>query len=305
MASTKAPEGWRTPGRFAKCGALILAWLLALPWFVQAHAPDTSYLRAVVSKHALELRFTFDIATLHRIERLDADNDGKVTRAEAEKAAPEIAEFLRQSITLEVNGTKAELGALQSLGWPVDAGESVAEKDYGQTLVHFTFKLEPRKVIEDFYVLYEVFAQLGVVHRAVANIEQEDKHMEVVFNQFEPDYLYDTYWRQEANRSEKGEPAVDRRSSFYRGVAGVWGLWWLPLGLLLAYALTLRWKNDRCYKWLLGMAFWFWLFAYGMDSNPTPDRGALTVGAVAGWWMMAFVVWPFRSLARSLWKIRE
>ena len=42
--------------------------------------------------YALELRFTFDIATLHRIERLDADTDGKVTRAEAEKAAPEIAD---------------------------------------------------------------------------------------------------------------------------------------------------------------------------------------------------------------------
>src|SRR6188472_2487134 len=101
---------------------LMLLWAAVLSTSAFAHAPDTSYLRAVVSKHALELRFTFDIATLHRIERLDADNDGKVTRAEAEKVAPEIAEFLRQSITLEVNGTKAELGALQPLGWPVDAG---------------------------------------------------------------------------------------------------------------------------------------------------------------------------------------
>jgi hypothetical protein len=259
----------------------------------------------VVSKHALELRFTFDIATLHRIERLDADQDGKVTRAEAEKVAPGIAEFLKQTITLELNGAKAELGTLQPLGWPVDAGESVEEKNYGQTLLHFTFKQDSKKVIEDFYVLYEVFAQLGAVHRVVANIEQEDKHMEVVFNQFEPDYLYDTYWRGDAAPAKAEDPHASIKDSFRRGAEGVWGLWWLPLCLLVGYALTLRWTNDRCYKWLLGLAFWFWLMVFGMDSNPTQDRGALTVGAVAGWWLMALVLWPLRSAARSLWKIGE
>jgi hypothetical protein len=201
-------------------------------------------LRAVVAKHALELRFTFDIATLHRIERLDADNDGKVTRAEAEKVAPEIAEFLRQSITLEVNGTKAELGALQPLGWPVDAGESVEEKNYGQTLVHFTFKQDsPQKVIEDFYVLYEVFAQLGAVHRAVANIEQEDKHMEVVFNQFEPDYLYDTFWREEAvsvARPASKDGGSSFALTFRNSMDLVWQFVGVPLMLLAACSLMPR-----------------------------------------------------------------
>ena len=96
-----------------------------------AHAPDTSYLRAVVSKHSLELRFTFDLAMLHRILRVDRDQDGKVTRAEAEAVAPDIASFLEETVTLEVNGQKAEFGTLQPLGWPVDAGDSVEEKIYG------------------------------------------------------------------------------------------------------------------------------------------------------------------------------
>jgi hypothetical protein len=284
---------------------LALAWLLALPWTVNAHAPDTSYLRAVVSKHALELRFTFDIATLHRIKRLDRDQDGKVTRAEAEAVAPDIAKFLETAVTLELNGQKANLGTSQPIGWPVDAGEFAEEKNYGQTLVHFTFKQDsPGKVIEDFYVLYEVFAQLGAVHRVVANIEQEEKHMEVVFTQFEPDYLYDTFWRAEASSpgASASATAMGRMASFRAGAALVWGFWWLPIAVVMGYAVTLRWTDDRCYKWLLGMAFWFWFLVYFTDSNPTPQLGAATVGAVAAWWLMAFILWPVRTLARGLWR---
>jgi hypothetical protein len=300
---TKAAEGRRTPGRFARFGVLVFAWTFLLSSSVQAHAPDTSYLRAVVSKHALELRFTFDLATLYRIERLDADNDGKVTRAEAEKVAPDIAEFLRRSIVLEVNEKKTELGELQHLGWPVDAGELVEEKNYGQTLVNFTFKQQtPRKVIEDFYVLYEVFAQLGAVHRVVANIEQDEKHLEVVFTQFEPDFLYDTYWTQSKELTATSQGVVDRKGHFRRGAAGVWSIRWLPMAVVLAYIFTLRWSDRRCCKWLLGLAFWFWLFVFGTDSNPTPERGATTVGAVAAWWLLALVLWPVRMVAQGLWR---
>jgi hypothetical protein len=293
MASTKAPEGWRTPGRFAKFGALTLAWLLALPWFVQAHAPDTSYLRAVVSKHALELRFTFDIATLHRIERLDADGDGKVTRAEAEKVAPGIAEFLRQSITVEVNGEKAELGTLQPLGWPVDAGKSVEEKNYGQTLLNFTFKQEsPQKVIEDFYVLYEVFAQLGAVHRVVANIEQEDKHVEVVFNQFEPDYLYDTYWREEA--------APASVLTFRGGVQEAWSRWWVPLVVVLLVCVVPR---GRFHYWFGCLALVWVVLATG--SPAAPGRASWLAGVFAGVFIVTLIAWPVRSSLPCLRSIRS
>jgi hypothetical protein len=210
----------------------------------RAHAPDTSYLRAVVSKHSLELRFTFDIATLHRIKRLDRDQDGRVTRAEAEAVAPDIAKFLDAAVTLELNGQKAKLGALQPIGWPVDAGDVVEEKNYGQSLVNFTFKQESAgKVIEDFYVLYEVFAQLGAVHRVVANIEQEEKHMEVVFNQFEPDYLYDTYWRPDDEPAARpaflgGE--LGFAPMFREGVNLIWQFLGVPLMLLAACSMMPR-----------------------------------------------------------------
>jgi hypothetical protein len=263
--------------------ALILFLLLASCFPVRAHAPDTSYLRAVVSKHTLELRFTFDLATLHRIERLDRDQDGKVTRPEAEAAAPDIADYLKEAITLEVNGGAADLGALQSVGWPMDGGEFVEEKNYGQTLLHFTFSITSEKVIEDFYVLYEVFAQLGTVHRVIANIEQEEKHLEVVFTQFEPDYLYDTFWREEA------APALTFRS----GVEDAWKQWWLPGLVAIVICVVPAGRFGCCIECVV--ALWVVL---AIDSHPEPGRWAWLAGLFAGLAIIAFIVWPVRAILR-------
>lgn len=304
----------RTPRRFATFDArvcsdlwgdlrlfLILLWPLASCLTLHAHAPDTSYLRAVVSKHALELRFTFDIATLHRIERLDANYDGKVTRAEAEAAMPDIANFLRQTITLELNGQKADLGTLKPLGWPVDAGEQVEEKNFGQTLLHFTFTTDSQKLIEDFYVLYEVFAQFGVQHRAVANIEQEAKHMEVVFTQFEPDYLYDTFWRPEAEAGAVGGQAFAH--SFRGALDYTWNLLGLPVMLLAACSLM-----PRKLPWLVTFAVLFW-FSWDFLGRMTKNAGmigdarlvpAAMSGMLAAMLVCALIVYPASLALRRL-----
>jgi hypothetical protein len=138
------------------------------------------------------------------------------------------------------------------------------------------------------------------VHRAVANIEQEGKHWEVVFTQFEPDYVYDTFWRERESAGE-GKAAFDQKDSFRAAVAAVWSAWWLPLAIGAAYVLTFRWTDRRCCKWLLGLAFWFWLFVF-TDSDLTPERGAATVGAVAAWWLLALILWPVRMVAQGLWR---
>ena len=200
-----------------------------------------------------------------------------------------VAEFLRQTITLEINGTKSELGALQPLGWPVDAGESVEEKNYGQTLVHFIFKQESRKVIEDFYVLYEVYAQLGAVHRVVANIEQEDKHMEVVFTQFEPDYLYDTFWRGES------EPAL----TFRGGVHDAWSRWWIALVVALVICVLPPGRLGCLVECLA--VLWVLL---AVESHPQPGYHVYVAGLVSGVMVAAFIAWPVRTIVRSTWKRR-
>ena len=242
--------------RLAVIGAIIL---LTSSLSLEAHAPDTSYLRAEVSRNALELRFTFDLATLHRIDRLDADLDGKVSRSEAEAAAQDIAAFLQRTITVEVNNSKADLGPLQSFGWPVDVGDSIEEKDYGQTLVHFTFTTKSDKLIEDFYVLYEVFGQLGSVHRSVADIDQEGKHLEVVFTELEPDYLYDTYWQPDAAGAQVQRNAVkNRREQFQSGVRAMWEFIAFPLVLFGVGILYPRKAPLAIGLALLGWFTWDW-----------------------------------------------
>lgn len=255
-----------------------------------AHTADTSYLRATVSKHALELRFTFDLATLYMIDRLDRDGDGRVSREEAESGAPAIASFLTQAVTLELNGQTADLGTPQPLGWPVDAGEFIEEKNYGQSLLHFAFRQDTEKLIEDFYILYEVYAQLGAVHRTIANIEQEGKNLEVVFTQFEPDYLYDTFWRSET---------TPELPSFREGVHAAWSLWWLPLGTAVLAVLTARRRVAWCAAIVLEGAALLWVF-FAMDSKAPPGHLAAVTGLITGLLVIVIIVWPLRLLARSL-----
>jgi hypothetical protein len=287
----------RTSRRSAIVGVLIA--LLAICGAIHAHTPDTSYLRVVISGgnadglryRSLELRFTFDLATLHRITRLDGDYDGKVTRAEAEAGSPDIADFLREAVTLEINEKRTDFGEMQPLGWPVDVGEAVDEKNYSQTLVHFTFKQQTKRSIQDIYVLFEWFAQLGDGHRVVADFEQEGHH-EVVFTLFEPDYVYDTFWQQ-------GESPM----RFLDGVEDVWKQWWLPGLLALLAAATVRWS---LLKWAVavgcvGLAFWV---TGNMWADPLLRAGPWKAGVIAGMALVAIITIPLRTLARS-WRNRS
>jgi hypothetical protein len=278
----------------------VLIVLLVSAFTAHAHTSDTSYLRAVVSKHSLELRFTFDLSTLYRVARLDANQDGKVTRAEAESAAPAIAECLNQGITLELNETKTALGTLQPLGWPVEAGDAVDEKNYGQTLLHFTFRQDSPHLIEDLYVLYEIFPMLGSQHRAIANFEQEGKRLEVVFTELEPDYIYDTFWRPEA----ESRAAADPKADFRTGVVCAWTIAGIPL-MLLAVGLLLPRKLPVLV--MLGAMGWFtWDFfgrMAGMQRNlaiPTMHPELITLGVLAGALVCSVaIVPPLTFLRRS------
>ncbi|MCE9518801.1 MAG: hypothetical protein K8R87_04460, partial [Verrucomicrobia bacterium] len=151
-------------------GMSALLLLLTSPLF--AHNPDTSYLRCLVEPHGLELRFTFDPATLHRIVRPDADGDGKITRAEMEAVTPAIFDYLVATVRLEINGKPVPLGERAGLGWPAEAGEGIFEKDYHTQLLHFTWRCRSQPLMEDVYVCYEVFAELGDRHRIIADMVQ-------------------------------------------------------------------------------------------------------------------------------------
>src|SRR5207249_4739642 len=106
----------------------------------------------------------------------------------------------------DINGQKSKLGMRGPVGWPADAGEAIAEKDYHAQLLHFRFACSSKPVIEDFSINYDVFDELGDRHRAIADIEQEGKHLEIVFTQFEPDYLYDTAYQSDPLSPARGGP---------------------------------------------------------------------------------------------------
>lgn len=225
--------------------ALVWLGLLSASTHSFAHNPDTSYLRCKVAPHRLELRFTFDPATLYRIVPIDADGDGRVTRAEMEAVAGEIFDYLEEFVHFEINGESARFGQRRPIGWPPDAGEAIAEKDYHQQLLHFTFEAESKPVIEDFYLDYDVFDELGDQHRVISDIEQDGRHHEVIFTLLEPDYVYDTAWVPEPTASapadpESGPVALAKAARFRSGVARVWDNYLLLLLVAAAVLLAAR-----------------------------------------------------------------
>jgi len=75
------------------------------------------------------LRLTYDLFTLEKIVRLDAAGDGPITHEELRRAAPAIQQFLRDPVSLELNGVKVDLGAAGEPGWPSGKGEVIEEAE--------------------------------------------------------------------------------------------------------------------------------------------------------------------------------
>ncbi len=251
---------------------ILLPVLLCACASVQAHSPDTSFLRCRVEPRQVELRFTFGLAALYRIVQPDTDGDGKLTRAEMEAVAVGIYDYLEATIRFEINGQPVPLGERQALGWPVDAGESVAEKDYQGLLLNFTFLCRSPSLIEDIYVSCELFGELGDSHRIIEDIEQEGKHQEVVYTLLEPDYLYDTFWR--------------RTGSFKEGISVVWSSGWIVGGLfvvaLFAFRADPRWGALA----VLGAV----IVGVGVETWATGGGMQRSFGLFAGS-ILAIVVW--------------
>ncbi len=276
---------WRT-------GVSALLVLLASPSF--AHNPDTSYLRCVLAQHALDLRFTFDIATLFRIVRPDADGDGRVSPAELVQITPEVYAYLEKSVALEINGAPAAPGMRGAVAWPPGAGDAIAEKDYHQVLVHFPLRVESAALIEDFYANYDVFDELGDSHRVIADVEQGEGHHEIIFTQFEPDYLYDTGWLP----SETVEPPLFK-SSFESWVGRLWNLPGLMIAAALVSIVNLR-RWIKTVAGLLILAISWKLCLTGSPPQPVWLAGLASVLALS---LVVLVSLPVKWLLEG-WRMR-
>lgn len=157
-----------------------------------AHTPDTSYCRVTITPHELEFKFSYDLTTLQRITKLDANGDQKISRTELEASTPAIQKFLRQHIYLDLNQREAEFAEAINPPWPGDADEAIAESEYGQRVLSFTFRNPVLSLPEDVTLTFDFFENFGGAHTVLGVFAWNRHEDDVIFTRFEPDYLYDT-----------------------------------------------------------------------------------------------------------------
>ncbi|MFZ2279954.1 MAG: hypothetical protein WAW39_19310 [Prosthecobacter sp.] len=161
-----------------------------------AHPADQSEMRVRPKPHQLEIRLTFNILTLTRFTGIDTDGDRKISMAELTAAQPRIGTYLNQHIHVEINRQKAMLGSGVRFApvWPDTAQTPpMTEIDYAARNVDVTFvQTIEGKVLEDFWLGFEIFEQTGPMQTIHGVFEQDGQIEDVTFSAQEPEYLYDT-----------------------------------------------------------------------------------------------------------------
>ncbi|MBM3853496.1 MAG: HupE/UreJ family protein [Verrucomicrobia bacterium] len=204
------PRPARLRGRFPSLLAAI-ALFGVLP--ARAHTPDTSYCRIAIGREAVAVTFTFDFATLARMTQVDADADGRITRAELSAASPAIESFLRRSVFLELNEREALFGQSSAPTWPADAGEGIPAAEWVQRLSALTFRNPVLHTPDSVAITFDFFGSLGERHTVLGSFLHGGQENPVIFTRFEPDYLFDTGYR---------VPALDQfREYLWLGVSHI------------------------------------------------------------------------------------
>src|SRR5437868_13901122 len=118
----------------------MLAIWLGYSLAVLGHNPDTSYVRVKVSADKVETRLSYDVFTLLRIELLDDNNDGEISRKEFARHAPQIQKYLQDHVRLTIDRGESNLGEPTGYVWPTTTGDAIREADYhsGLDLIQFT-----------------------------------------------------------------------------------------------------------------------------------------------------------------------
>lgn len=160
-----------------------------------AHPADQSEMRLRPSPHALEIRLTFNILTLTRFVRIDTDGDMKISMAELKAAEPALVDYLNGHIRLDINQETSALGREVKFAplWPdAEKTEPMTEFDYSARNVDVTFTVPVAKLLEDFWISFEIFEQTGPMQTIRGLFEQDGEVLEVPFSGLEPEYTYDT-----------------------------------------------------------------------------------------------------------------
>lgn len=190
---------------FTDAAKVVFLWV-TLYWagapLVMAHNIDTSYARVQLDSEHLNLRLTYDLFTLNKIVPLDENGDQQIAKAELAKQAPIILKFLREHVRVEINERESELGESLGYTWPSAEAETIPERDYHSAvaLVHFSFRKAVSDLPQDVNLDFSFFETFGERHRVLGTFEHGTQKDEVMFNQFEPDFLYDTGYQPSAGK---------------------------------------------------------------------------------------------------------
>jgi hypothetical protein len=174
-------------------------WVIASTFLIaqvsSAHPADQSEVLFRPTPHALEARFTFNLLTLTRCLRIDADSDGKLSVGELKAAETLFTRYLNEHIRLEVNQKKALWGEKADFKylWPnFEKTPPMPEMEYAARNVDVTFILPQKELLEDFWIEFDIFEQTGPMQTIRGLFEQDGQVLEVPFSFQEPEYTYDT-----------------------------------------------------------------------------------------------------------------
>lgn len=157
-----------------------------------AHNPDTSYTRLAVSPAALDFRFIFDLETLNRLENLDDNKDGFLTREELMAHLPAIHQFIQKGIHIFLDEEKTDLGEPGEVVWPSEF-KTIPTRDHQATLIHFLYHKPLEVLPESIEFTYTFFDRLGDLHKHLMDIQQgAHQEEQIIFSRFDPQFEYFT-----------------------------------------------------------------------------------------------------------------
>lgn len=208
-----------------------------------AHPADQSEMTVKPAPHELEARFTFNLLTVTKMIRVDADGDGKLAFDELKAAEPALTDYLNQQVKLEVNQKPSAWGSKVRFDylWPnAAATPPMLEMEYAARYVDVTFTLPLEKLLEDFWIAFEIFEQTGTMQTIRGMFHQNGDVLEVPFSFQEPEYTYDTGFAEDPFVQEAEKKAREQAVNPAETASMKTG-WWLTLPLLV---LLVLWRSK-------------------------------------------------------------
>jgi len=223
-------------------GVTVLSCLCQIAW---SHPADQSDMRVQIMPNQLVIRFTFNLLTITRFLRVDANGDGNLDFTELKSAEQQLVTYLNNHIRLEVNQKPSRWGdqARFDYLWPDPQSTSpMPPAQYEGRNMDITFDLAVEPLLEDFWIGFEIFEQTGTLQTIRGTYVQDGQSLDVPFSFEEPEYTYDTGFV----KAPASAPNLtqDHQNSWRWPVAGVFMLTSMILVIWLRRKRELQHTNE-------------------------------------------------------------